>query len=54
MDKKIIAAITFVVIAAFCLTIVGTVAQTTTSKPVATKYIILWKVDSQALPANIN
>jgi hypothetical protein len=66
MDKKIIAAITFVIIVAFSLTIVETVAQMTTSKPdmgpnvtvklpeesKMTKFLILWRVDSQTLPAN--
>jgi hypothetical protein len=55
MDKKIMAAI---MIAAFSLSIVGTVAQTTTAKQPEegkmTKYLISWKVNSQALPANID
>jgi len=56
MDKKMIAAI---MIAAFSLTIVGTVAQMTAPnvQPEASKmtpYLILWKVNTQALPANID
>ncbi len=62
MNKKMMAAITFVIIAAFSLTIVGTVAQMTAPSVTAkqpeasnmTPYLILWKVNTQALPANID
>jgi len=52
MNKKILAAITFMIIAAFSLAIVDAVAQPQESK--MTKYLILWKVNSQTLPTNID